>query len=262
MPIVHHDYLIKIKENSLLWRYMNLEKYYSLIESNCLFFCRADKFSDPFEFTLPKKEVEHRNNYLRKLFQISKEGPDYHIHVATDHNLRVKKGNVVNCWHINDNESNLMWAKYLKTNEGVAIQTSIQRMYNSLKNTQELINPSKVRYIDYERDGFFHLTEYPVNHQNTITPAIHKMKEYEFESEFRLLIEINDAIYDSAGNYWEKQQNLLGKFIKVDVKELVEFVIFHPTLEEEQKENIKRKTKALGYDFQFKNSSLDRKPDF
>ena len=34
----------------------------------------------------------------------------------------------VNCWHINEHESAAMWDLYLKSNEGIAIQSTYQKL--------------------------------------------------------------------------------------------------------------------------------------
>ena len=40
-------------ETVKVWRYMDFTKLISLIDSQCLFFTRADKFDDPFEGSWP-----------------------------------------------------------------------------------------------------------------------------------------------------------------------------------------------------------------
>ncbi len=41
-----------------IWRYMNFTKFVNLIDSESLFFCRADKFHDKWEGVFPKKMIE------------------------------------------------------------------------------------------------------------------------------------------------------------------------------------------------------------
>ena len=47
-------------EDSKVWRYMDFSKLVSLIDSESLYFTRADKFEDPFEGSYPNKNVEAR----------------------------------------------------------------------------------------------------------------------------------------------------------------------------------------------------------
>ena len=48
-------------ENVSLWRYMDFTKFISLLETSCLYFCRADRLrlDDPFEGSFPKLEYEY-----------------------------------------------------------------------------------------------------------------------------------------------------------------------------------------------------------
>jgi hypothetical protein len=50
------------KDPSLkLWRYLDLSRFLSLLDSTCLYFCRASEFrtNDPFEGSFPKLEYEY-----------------------------------------------------------------------------------------------------------------------------------------------------------------------------------------------------------
>ena len=40
------------------WRYLDLPKYLSMLESEAPFFCRLDKLHDPFEGSRPRANVE------------------------------------------------------------------------------------------------------------------------------------------------------------------------------------------------------------
>lgn len=49
-----------------------------------------------------------------------------------DRSEKDKKRVFVNCWHLNEYESAAMWDLYLKNEEGVAIQTTFNRIKKSL----------------------------------------------------------------------------------------------------------------------------------
>ena len=44
-------------KNLRLWRYMDFTKFVSLIATKKLFFCRSDRFDDPFEGSYSKANV-------------------------------------------------------------------------------------------------------------------------------------------------------------------------------------------------------------
>ena len=60
MSIYDHENYIPLKPGEKLWRYIDFNKFKLLLETKSLFFCRADKFSDPFEGSVPKKESEYK----------------------------------------------------------------------------------------------------------------------------------------------------------------------------------------------------------
>ena len=265
MPIESHEYVIPIEPDAILWRYMNFKKFLSLLTTKSLFFCRADKFPDPFEGTYPRKEVEYRPENYRQIcnfynipFDLDK--CNKHIDEIVDFNKRTRMATVINSWHINTHESDNMWRLYLKTDEGVAIQTKPQRLLNSLQETQESIYPSKIRYIDYDNCIWYHETDYPIKSENSLKPFLHKRIEFTSENEFRLFHIINDVIFYQGENYWDKEINHVGIFIKINLEQLIEKVILHPNINDQEHQKIESYAKDLGYYFNFQKSELSKNP--
>jgi len=263
MPIEEHDYHIKLENDAILSRYMSLDKYESMLREKALFFCRADKFIDPFEGSVPKRESawrrERGENYAKmkgveykgSLHESSVEG------LSDLHKMRTS-ATVVNCWHINNNESDAMWNLYLKDNEGVAIQSSKAGIYRALENTSQKIGMTKIRYLDYINGIWHHPVDFPHEGYNLITPFIHKRVEFEHEKELRLYRTIVEA--ERNPDYWDKQKYHKGELINVDIKLLVEKVIFAPTADDNAKKKITELTKNYGFNFHFENSVLKSDP--
>src|SRR5688572_28587310 len=63
MPITTHASEIPVPPETKIWRYLEHEKFISLLEERALFFCRTDKFPDPFEGSVPFKEYDYRRYY-------------------------------------------------------------------------------------------------------------------------------------------------------------------------------------------------------
>jgi hypothetical protein len=148
-----------------------------------------------------------------------------------------------------------MWQLYLKNNEGIAIRTNKVRLYKSIGDAEQEIGASKVRYIDYDTQVWYHPIDYPWIGYSFITPLIHKRKEFIHEKEFRIYH------YDwnrEKDGYWEGQTNAKGELILVDVPNLVESVVFHPTSDERSQKVIIELSKDLGYSFLFEKSRLSR----
>lgn len=265
MPIGFHENLIPLEMEAKIWRYMDLEKFESLLRDKGLFFCRTDKFSDPFEGSIPKKESEYRIKAQEK--SALDFGQPFDIdqakkYVTATANLqkRLKRSLVANCWHINKNESDAMWRLYLKDNEGVAIQSNTEKIYRAFEKAEVDIMPSKIRYLDYVNDVWFHPKDYRHIHYNFLVPFIHKRKEFIHENEFRLFIEIREAENDP--NYWSNQPNEKGKLISIDIEELVDKIILPPTSDERTDSKIKELSQKYKYNFTFEKSVLNSEPYF
>lgn len=266
MPIrTEDDVLIKANPNLTIFRYMDLDKFESLLKENALFFCRSDKFSDPFEGSNLTKEVayrvtENKNLAARSGKIISEEEAQNNSNNLGEFHRKAKKSFIVNCWHINNGESDAMWRLYLKTNEGVAIQSTVGDLIKSFKNTEQQILMSKVRYLDYNEDIYYHPTEYPQMAYNAIAPIIHKRLAFIHESELRIFEQITEAIHDD--NYWHNQPNKLGKFIPVDLNLLINRVILPPTSEQDVKDAVQKLLSGYGFDFTIEQSALNDQPIF
>jgi hypothetical protein len=258
-----HPNLIPLEPDAKIWRYMDLDKFHSLLERKALFFCRADKFSDPFEGSIPRKEAEYRLTEAEKNAQFF--GRQFDLPSA-EKNVRglqflhrkLKRSFIINCWHINNNESDAMWRLYLKDNEGVAIQSNAMIINKIIANTGIKIDSSKIRYINYENDIWYHPIEYPRRSYNLMAPFVHKRVEFKHEQEFRLIYEIQEASENE--DYWDSQESHIGKFIDVDVSNLIEKVWLPPTIDIKAEEAIIKMTKELGFDFEFAHSKLESEP--
>lgn len=261
MSIFKHSYLLPLEPNSRIWRYLDFEKFKSLLETKSLFFCRADKFSDPFEGSLPKLEIENRKKFMREISQFP--GYDFgdkqineNISSLQEYHINLKRATIINCWHINKNESDAMWRLYLKDNEGVAIQSTTERIYNTIEVIPEVIGLSKVRYLDYETGFWYDPIQYPHWAYNSYSPIIHKRIEFVHENEFRLFCEVKEAIDNE--NYWDNQPNAKGKFIQVNLNTLIERIYLPPTIHEKSYLKIEQISKDLGYKFLFTRSKLSQ----
>ena len=240
MAIEDFELCIKPKLDLEIWRYMDLEKFELLLKNSALFFCRADRFADPFEGSIPKKEVKK-----------DIEG------ISNQHKL-MKKQRIINCWHINNNENDSMWKLYLKSNEGIAIKTTVERLKSSFINTDEQVFCSKVRYLDYEKDIWFDATDYPHTRYNLFIPLVHKRIEFIQENELRLIHSIDYKEF--LDNYWDNQPIEKGKNIRVDINILIDKIYCAPTCDNYQISKIDGIIKKYGYSFNIKKSKLSNLP--
>lgn len=247
MPVIITSvFTIPVIESTVLWRYLNFEKFESIFEQNALFFCRLSKFRDNFEGSLPQKEVVCRNS-------------KYKNHALAEFHKDFKEKVCVNCWQINDMEASLMWDAYIKDGKGLLIQTTAKKLQLCFEETDKFIYASKVRYIDFEKESWYHHNEFSYKGYNFYTPVIHKKKEYLHEQEYRLFFEVNDTGAESE-EYWKNQKSEKGMFISVDVSKLIERIILPPESDSIFKEKILEVISKYGYSFPVEFSKLDNNP--
>lgn len=200
--------------NVSIWRYMDLVKFISLLESKTLYFSRADLLGDPYEGSHPR------------LFPKS----DYTIEVKSSKGVQKetlssykffeahRRITFVNCWHMNKYESSAMWSQYID-GYGVAIQTSYRRFIDVINNQEERdVCVGFVKYIDYEKDSF------PDNN-NTLYPFSHKHKSFESESELRALITDPKFLLKAIVNPEEVPR---GITVPIDLSLLIEKICLPP----------------------------------
>jgi hypothetical protein len=261
MAIKEFGICIKPDPKIEIWRYMDLEKFEFILKNKALFFCRADRFVDPFEGSLPKRELDLE----------MREKHEYLIHGLSYLRKRMKMQNIINCWHISNSENDSMWKLYLKSNEGIAIKTTVKRLIESFKNTEERVVCSMVRYLDYENDVWYNKDDYPLKAANKFVPLVHKRIEYATENELRLIHAIDSSEFpvrlvkhttDSnyPDHYWESQPFEKGKNISVDLEVLISEIVFAPTCDEFQVSKIKEIIKKYGYNFNSNKSVLNNQP--
>ncbi len=130
-------------DSTKIWRYLDFTKFVSLIETSSLFFCRSDKLRDPFEGSLPlvnvklrQEEPKPKNGYV-DIFK------PYSEMIGRE----IRKFIHLNCWHINEYESEAMWNIFLKSDEGVAIQSTVGKLKRSFHMSQTPVFVGDVKYI-------------------------------------------------------------------------------------------------------------------
>lgn len=133
-----HPSFIQPKNDAVkVWKYMDFTKLVSLIDSRCLYFTRADKFEDPFEGSLPKVNVAARAIAPPDLPERVRDSFIEMMNKRGEINRHWPRYTAMNCWHMNDYESAAMWKLYLKSDEGIAIQSTYARLKKSIIDSEE-----------------------------------------------------------------------------------------------------------------------------
>lgn len=163
-----------------LWRYMDITKLLFILENKSLYFPQIDHLDDPLEGFLTKATVKK----IRKLSDTLTDSEKAEKEDIIERNLqafkRAREAICVSSWHMNNFESAAMWKLYLKSDEGIAIQSTYKRFIDSFKKSEQDIFIGAVTYVDEDNDE--------IDWRNVLNYALHKRKSYEHEKELRALI--------------------------------------------------------------------------
>ena len=232
-----------------IWRYFDFTKFVDLLNTESLYFSRSDKFDDIFEGSFPKESVADRISTINKLINSRKIGTQFSPHSFEERRIREKLDYAINCWHLNDYESAAMWKIYLKSDEGIAVQSRFSRLKSELDKSSHKIFLGVVNYKDYEKDY--------IDWSIELNAYLHKRNSFLYEKELRAII-------------WKPTETELNKIdlstggikIKVDLKNLVENVFVSPKSPLWLTSLVKETCKRFGFEFKIINSQLDGKPMF
>lgn len=174
--------------------------------------------------------------------------PFSHILVAV---LRLYPYTIINCWHLNEYESAAMWKLYLKSNEGIAVRSTFNRLKVSFEAEKQDIFIGKVRYIDYEKDW--------LPEGNLLYPFVHKRKSFAYEQELRAIIQ--EFRYKENGDFdWSKTPFDEGIYVQVDLETLIDKIYLAPTSPKWLFELVKAVTRIYKLDKEVLQSALDDVP--
>ena len=230
--------------NAKIWRYIAFAKFVSLLDKSALFFTRADRLGDSFEGSYSRANIKLRP-------EVYKDMPPPVLENISKFSKILIKHTAINCWHLSEYESVAMWNLYLKSNEGIAIQSTFDLLRTSLKDEIHTVYIGKVKYIDFEKDW--------MPEGNTMYPFIHKRKNFEHEKELRAIIQ--EFRYKKNDELdWSKPLFDDGVYIQVDLGVLVDKLYLAPTSSKWLFELVKSITKKYELDKDVCQSSLDDVP--
>ena len=146
-----------------VWRYLDLPRFIWLLSTGALAFARVDTLEDPFEGSVPPTVYEKWKHRHADFVATAQRG--------------LRKQAFVSCWHVNNTESEAMWRLYCGSHDGIALQTTYEKLDASLPKGILL---GAVQYLDYECD-----IDAP---HDPLALLMHKRQAFEHEHEIRALI--------------------------------------------------------------------------
>jgi hypothetical protein len=239
-----------------VWRYMDFTKLVSMLHTESLFFCRADKLEDPFEGSYTALSLRHFENNATEIIKRFSDEPTAMKNArdslaALPAFRRQEKERVgINCWHRNERESAAMWSLYLKSSEGIAVASTYTRLCDALSATPCKVMIGVVEYIDYETESF--------DAGNTFSPYLYKRKSFEHEKELRAVVHAHMTGSKQEPEPWGEG----GVSVKADLNTLIEAVYIAPSAPKWFASVVSATIAQFGRTFSVMHSDLTREPLF
>jgi hypothetical protein len=273
-------YAIPQEQDAPIWRYMDLAKLLDILVRKALFFPSAHKLRemDPFEGQLTYSDLELASIDPGKAAdeQIQKEGfsnrAEFEALVGGHRSVAgaigwVAKTHFINCWHMNDDESDAMWKIYVPSRDGVAIRSSFARLKGAFAPTPENAMIGMVRYESFDKVR----TETPYDVLNFY---MRKRASFSHERELRAVIKKMGAIKsyvnaDGTRGTKEKHDSVRlvpqaldapGISVTVDLNTLIDKIVVAPTADKWFSELVTSLIEKLCFKFEVIPSELSRKP--
>ncbi len=244
MPYEDHKFFLKpVDPTTKVWRYMDFTKFVSLLEKSDLWFTRADKLNDPYEGTLSRRSL-----YLEGVVPEQSAEYDRFVKIVRDSQREWRKWVVVNCWHLNEFESAAMWSLYVKSDCGIAIQSTFDNLTRSFDGySEKSVYAGLVHYRDYDIDKI------PVSFP--FSAVMYKRRSFEHEKEVRVLI-----INKENGVDLRMEPLFEGLSVPVDLDTLIEKIYVAPKVGDWAYDLVKKIASNYDINKPICHSSLDTVP--
>ncbi|MEA9985663.1 hypothetical protein [Subtercola sp. RTI3] len=243
----HPSFVNKPEGDVVVWRYMDLARFMSILESKTLNFTRADFMADKWEGSYSYANVEQRPGRYGEHFEMMIKDAEARLDGS-------RKTMFLNCWHVSNEESAAMWDIYQREGRGVAIKTTWGRLTSSLKGNVGVYG-AYVNYVDYKTTF--------ISETTTFDPFLHKRLSFAHEKEARLIfMEMKVGQIEMPHG---PENAILGYYdpafpVPIDVEELIEVVYIAPDTPSWISDLVTSIVKTYGYEFTVRQSDLANDP--
>ncbi len=189
-----------------LWRYMDLSKFLSLLQTSKLFFAQWKMLGDPME------------GFYSWLADIMPPGTELGQKLLMEFLLNPAmpfSSYLISCWSANDFESAALWHMYTNAMDSVAIQTTVTRLLDSID--PEIRSQLRTGLVKY----YYGEPPEPGDKKGSSSEHIiyHKREIFRCEQEYRLLFQAEPATAQSLSG---------GMLVATDLNTLIESVYISP----------------------------------
>jgi len=256
-------------DNTKIWRYMDFTKFVDIIDRKKMFFPTVAMLSkiDPFEGSFPKSYIDYFNANIDKIF-IPETWMTFNRASAPKDFSRARKSMskfvAVSCWNKQDESSAALWKIYCSTFNGIAIESTIGRLKDSLQSEERDIYIGEVEYIDHhspEPSGLISKTPGTTPDDILHKVYVYKEKSFNYENEVRAIVKLPEI---KPVNQFQFKiiKNHKGYSATIDPNLLIENIYLAPMIKDSkwQKEVIKSVLEKYG--LKKKVFISDKKPVF
>ncbi len=248
------------EDDKKIWRYMDFIKFADILDRRKLYFPTADRLGDPFEGSFPKAYIDYFNANLDKIFipetweLIKREQAPKGFSRAR---RTARKYIAISCWNMQEEESAALWQLFCHSDNGIAIQSTIKRLKNSLKDEKRDIYIGKVKYIDY----YSQPPSDSLPDDIFPNPFLYKGKSFTFESEVRAVTKL-PQLKRTDDFHAKIIPGHKGYDVTIDPSLLIENVYLSPMSSKWQKKVVESLLSKHGLKKKVCQSDLTKKPVF
>lgn len=202
-------------ERNIIWRYMDLAKFHSLLKSQSLWMSRRDRLGDPFEgsiHTLTHRHIDQRHYEAQLTRSLGASSENVR---ATLREMRTWQ--FANCWNRSPEESMALWQIYGHAGNTVAVRSTLPHFIEAVTLAPHSLALVPVTYERWWRQAWYNVTP-------TSLPQL-KHKSYEHENEVRLLFDVKTASATDGSRPTD-----VGFRVPVDLYQLVKGVVLSPNV--------------------------------
>ncbi|MFZ5908638.1 MAG: hypothetical protein ACOYYU_01325 [Chloroflexota bacterium] len=198
--IYHERKIMAILPNTRVWRYMSFAKFVTVLLDKQLWLSCANLLDDRWEVMPNNQQIKaiFSKHSSSKTFEISRDTIAKNV-------KELRQNTFINCWSASEHESLALWRIYCPSSEGVAIQTTFERL---VKSVSLPVLEVKYNVTDVEK---------PLD---ALTLATQKRPMFAFEQEVRIVLvqDFNDS----------PNRTTIGASIDWDPELHIENVWIHP----------------------------------
>lgn len=196
-----------------LWRYIDLAKLVSLLETKAIWLARADTFRDKHEGRFP----DEMRTLTEKAYETFLPDDPSPVKDANDFQDYLLKNTFISSWHKNINENMAMWEIYGRDMNAVAVavQTTVGRIKKGTDSSDLNGHSLLLKPVEYER----------AEDVQGILPYedcfFRKRPHFAFEQEVRISL-------DTYSRYNPTKNTPYGHRLQCSIDVLIESIYVHP----------------------------------